>query len=295
MCVLLLAVTAGPARGATTALYLFDTQTAEVRSFAQGQTTSDVWPDASGHGLDFVRRLTNMKGRVWRHPDTPPVITTGTSLEEWGGNPVEAPISGNYSFGATGQKTVEFWYKPLENDTVRFILSQDDVGLASGDGWGIYQLPPEAGGKFGIRFTQASSFIVPGATLDTPAVFQLNRWYHVAVTADIDSRMVTIYQDGNPVASGSILNFLVGPKDDAPLVLGTDSSPNRGFAGHFLIDELRFSDAVLLPGNGTGINELAWNASLAALNPEPATALSLLATCGLVGRRLRRRQDRHAG
>lgn len=287
--VVVLMVTAPGARAATTALYLFDEQTAEIRSFSEGQVTSDVWPDSSGNDLAIVRRLANFKGRVWRHPDTPAVIGAGTSLEEYGGNPVEAPISGNYSFGASGQKTVEFWYQSRLNDTLRYILSQDNVHQISGDGWSLAQLPPDPSGMFALRFDQLATGVF-SARLDTPAIFQRNRWYHIAVTADTTSRVVKIYQNGNEVASGTILNFLVGPKDDAPLILGADST--HGFVGHFLIDELRFSDKALLPGGGSGVGELAWNTSLAMPNPEPGTLGVALVVSGVV---LLRRSPRGRG
>ncbi len=78
-----------------------------------------------------------------------------------------------------------------------------------------------------------------------------------------------IYVDG--VEQSFVLGFGLdtmdfGSKANAPLRMGALSSASGGsfFQGNFRLDELRFSDTALLPGNGSGVGELAWNVSLAA-------------------------------
>jgi hypothetical protein len=69
---------------------------------------------------------------------------------------------------------------------------------------------------------------------------------------------------------------------DRPLRLLANAATTN-FNGNAMVDELRISDVALLPGEGTGDGELAWNATLI---PEPAV-LSLLVLSGLtlLGRR----------
>ncbi len=120
-----------------------------------------------------------------------------------------------------------------------------------------------------------------------PNAFPSNQFIHVAFT--FASGVLDLYENGSFI--GAATNVNVHPSGVGRVLVGDnaneggpggDQHPWRGF-----IDEVRLSDIVRIPGDGTGTNNfLAWNGSLV---PEPVTtSLSMLGLAWLLLPVLRR-------
>ena len=113
----------------------------------------------------------------------------------------------------------------------------------------------------------------------TPAIFDATTgWTHIALTIR-QSGIATFFKDGVPIANQG--GFAITVPKSYPFRTSSDSSGN--FAGTYRMDDLRISGKALNPGTGSGVGELAWNASL---SNGPAKGLR---TCDAGKRWLRRR------
>ena len=133
----------------------------------------------------------------------------------------------------------------------------------AGDGMVI---PEDEGGVF-LTTTDASQFDPALNGLSAP--LPDGGWSHLAFTVDLPNNDARTYINGIEVTTEFVGGTFEGIDFDfsasnLPVSLGRDSSGNFGGGGlGFLIDDLRFSDMVLSPGDGCGgPGVMAWNTSL---------------------------------
>lgn len=234
--------------------------------------------DSSGNGLHFLG--TDNFGSLQLSNDVPPAVGVPSSLESksGGGHLLSTPSSTLPNWGTTGALTVEFWYKSTRvTPSIGYVLGfESGAGGPTPGDWGLYT------GSSGSMFHYVRG---PGGFTQVPLGTGASNgsWHHVAFTVDAVGSMKS-YLDGalqNTAAAGAPAATSAG------VIKFAREENGDGFGDlDFLMDELRISDVVLLPGNGTGAGELAWNARLV---PEPsAFALAGLAGIALVAVRFRR-------
>ena len=109
----------------------------------------------------------------------------------------------------------------------------------------------------------------------------LNQWVHLAIVYDgrssTNAATVTLYINGSPTVftshSGTSIQKTGADSTLRGNLLASEANLSFGAGGwgqDYWVDELRLSDAVLAPGTGSGINQLAFNANLAPV-PEAQT------------------------
>ena len=238
----------------TTGLYDFDTM-ARDWSISGGP---EIFYDDSGNDLHFKTDiLTANLGTVSLSSDVPPVAPQDSlSLNYNFRRSLETPLTDLFTVGTTGELSVEFWYKPLLTDTNRAILSMTN----GPNTWSVAQTTPIVNGAQGIdMFTKDSSGNVDRLKSQDQFLDDSNpMWVHMAYTFD-NSGIMRMYRDG--VLEDQASNF--GPYTSTTHTLQIGAfNPTNDFSGKFLMDDLRISDVALVPGNGSGVDELAWNASL---------------------------------
>ena len=264
------------AQAATVGLWEFDTMF--DATFFTGGPGGDpgiggkTFFDSSGNGLDFVG--INDFGTPLLDADVPSVMGTNTyslNCNQCAAGVPRTPDTALAHRGTTGELTIEFWYRAIEvTADVGYVASFNGgtPGATERDGdWGIYE---DSNGN--IRFfmglgNQANSSLEV-STLDLGQGYDPadGNWNHLAFTAD-SLGTLTSYFNGNQVEQSAI--GLVGAAT-APLAdyISFSTNPAGGFGSHvFGMDEFRISDVALLPGSGTGVGELAWNAQLGTVPP----------------------------
>ena len=213
---------------------------------------------------------------------------------------MDSAASDRFNLAQTGELTIEFWHKSKETQFQNVLgtvnpppgtgLDPNRIQISTGiDSLGVpAQFRPTyaytgvyiddagvggstAGLNAGVQKT-ATDYNAPAPPdHDTEDV-----WKHVAFTASTITNDTHIYVDGQEVAvwedgflNRTFSNFVpanneaCGSSGMACLrLMGNAVTDN--FNGFAFIDELRISDVALLPGNGTGVDELAWNATLAS-------------------------------
>jgi hypothetical protein len=159
--------------------------------------------------------------------------------------------------------TVEFWFKYKQPPaSIGYLLNFDagtdgcaNAATCKGD-WGVYV---NGFGDTVPVFFEYSTGFPEISTFDLGIADPSDgNWHHIAFTVDTGN-VARSYIDGQLIkqtAFGAPISPLTGT-----LSLGSKGSDGFG-AHHFLMDDLRISDAALLPGSGSGTNELAWNAPL---------------------------------
>jgi hypothetical protein len=226
--------------------------------------------DETANNFDFLG--INNFGTFSTSADRPTPITTGNSMlsVDGGASAPKTPSSSLFSRGKTGQLTIEFWLKMATQDA-NYIMSFGG-GVPGGNRaneWGIYTNGAGALVLFDYEIG------APGVSVTSSNVGD-NNWHHIAYT--IDSTSIISYVDGvagNSAASPP-LNSTLGTGVSDKLNFGL-SQEDTYYSHTFRIDEMRISDVALLPGSGSGVGELAWNASLV---PEPAGISALIAVAG---------------
>ena len=273
------------AEATTVGLWLFDGSTVDTNL-----PTGTEFRDISGNDLGFVYTdespaLTIPK--VQLTSDVPAAIGVGTALTVpiGIGRVIDTPGSSLLHPANTGEFTVEFWHKNLnlgfqnvlgpvamaspggggqEPNRWQITTGIGNLGVGSPTGYeydGTFYGTTGGGGNR-TRVTTTQDWNVPDV------------WKHFALTASQSTGELIIYVDGVQVASAT--GLVAQTAISQPLRLLANAATTN-FGGNAQIDELRISDVVLLPGEGTGDGELAWNASLI---PEPAT-LGLMVLGGL--------------
>jgi len=222
--------------------------------------------DTSGNDLHF--NALGAFGTISLNSDIPGVAPDGSlSLYFNGHSEVDTPATDLFSVAATGELTIEFWYKPLLTDTSRVILAMQNTPNA----WAVSQIGPAVNGA--QRVDMFTKDLNGNTDRLTSTDYFLNaaepQWVHLAFTFD-NSGTLRMYRDGQleDQASG------FGPYSATThtLRLGANN-PDGTFAGRFLMDDLRISNVALPAGSGTGVGELAWNASLShGVEPTPRAA-----------------------
>jgi len=258
-----------PSRAATVGLWTFDT-IGDTTDVAAGE----VLYDTSGNNLHFVRGVN--AGNVLISTDVPSVAAAGSYslFVNAGGRGLDTPSTDLLSIGKTGQLTIEFWYKPLIADTVRFIFSQTTgVAAPAKNGYSLAQTVPVSSAS-GLDFvtTNDNSTLIRWRDGDKFITNQNGAgsgqgWMHLALTIDSATGEYKLYRDGLLDLTNNRTGFTPYASVEAVLRLGASSA--NGNTGTFMIDDLRISDVVLPSGSGTGMNELAWNASLANIQAPP--------------------------
>ncbi|MEO6847126.1 MAG: LamG-like jellyroll fold domain-containing protein, partial [Chthoniobacterales bacterium] len=111
-----------------------------------------------------------------------------------------------------------------------------------------------------------------------------NAWSQIAMTWD----GTTLKSYVNGILNGSAAAVTTVTPGSTSFSIGASSTTGASqFFGN--IDEIRVSNVALPPGTGTGVNQLAWNASLVAV-PEPGTTALLLGAGGLMAWVVRRKK-----
>lgn len=236
----------------TVGLYTFETLSRDWSKPGAPETLFDL----SGNGLDFTVGV-NL-GTLGLSADVPSVAPENSlSLYYNGRRSLETEATDLFTIGTTGELTVEFWYKPLLTDTLRFILATTN----GPNHWNIAQATPVVGGQQSIDiFTKDFEGNVDRKKTENLLVDAANpEWSHFAFTFDSATGIMKMYRNG--ALETSSINFGPYTSTTHTLRIGAEN-PTDTFAGRFLMDDLRITNTVLQPGAGTGIGELAWNASL---------------------------------
>lgn len=257
----------GHASAATVAQYTFEENPAGTSTSASGA----VLEDSSGNDLDLVKN-TAFGTLAWS-ADVSSVQPAGSTSMRSNAVGVESVASDRFSFAKTGQLTIETWFQPNIDNTFSPIVSFN--GTAA-NGWSLYQEFPSAG-NFNLEFNYRNN--TPTLhSVNTATTFNINSgWNHVAVTIDTATNDLSIYINGVEDAVTVGAGDLIGSFDSITDGLDFNRFSDGSFTGNAFYDDLRISDVALLPGNGTGVGELAWNATLI---PEPAS-MALLGLGGL--------------
>lgn len=246
----------------TVGLYNFDTL-ARDWDIPGGQ---ERFFDTSGNGLHFDAK--SAIGSVSLSSDIPGVAPDGSlSLLYNAQRTLETPVTDLFTIGATGELTVEFWYKPLLTDTARVILATTN----GPNTWSLSQALPAVNDSLGVdMFTKDNNGNVDRLTSADRFLNQAApQWVHLAFTFD-NTGTLRMYRNG--VLEDQAAGFGPYGATTHSLRLGANN-PDDSFAGKFLIDDLRISNVALAAGNGTGVNELAWQASLSqGITPAPRSA-----------------------
>jgi len=249
-----------------------------------GERTSDV----SDNGLHLTR--TQNFGSMSLNTDVAsvqPAGTTSMNVRSAGARNIITPGDDRLAAGKTGQFAVEFWLKPdseVAVDTIMYFVAATRGSGAADDGWGVLARNTGDKSDFGFQFFHRDS-AGGNHSITTAETYDANNptWMHVAATVDTAQDRAWLYVDGVEVGTNPGFGNSYTAAATDTLVLGTAPGSGGGFAGKHNIDDLRISDVALLPGNGTGVGELAWNATLI---PAPAT----LALVGLGGLTVFRRE-----
>jgi hypothetical protein len=166
--------------------------------------------------------------------------------------------------------TVEMWVNPAAGPTNEQYLFANSFALS-------------IQGADGANFAICAQVHTPNGWSNlgfTTTTIAAGSWAHLAAT--YDGATAKAYLNGTLVGSATATGLLQSSISGASGTnfgtidngAGGDARQYRGY-----IDEIRISDEVLLPGDGSGIGCLAWNASL--VTPEPS-AVALLVT-GMIG------------
>lgn len=159
-----------------------------------------------------------------------------------------------FSIGRTGQLSIQFWYKPTQADTYRYILTQE----GNRNAWSMYQTLPDSNGNAAIEF-HATSDSGQAHVIRTPAFINTSTdWSHVALTIDSQGT-ARFYQNG--VVVSSQVGFNEFSDHSSELKIGSAAN-NGGFQNTFYMDDLLIHSSALPPGAGNGVSELAWNVSV---------------------------------
>ncbi|MEO6847125.1 MAG: LamG-like jellyroll fold domain-containing protein [Chthoniobacterales bacterium] len=111
-----------------------------------------------------------------------------------------------------------------------------------------------------------------------------NTWSQIAMTWD----GATLKSYVNGILNGSAAAVTTVTPGASSFTIGASGTGGQNqYYGY--IDEMRVSNVALPSGTGTGVNELAWNASLVAV-PEPGTTALLLGAGGLMAWVVRRKK-----
>jgi hypothetical protein len=257
----------GSAHAATVARYSFDTMT-DSNDTAAGERLLD----SSGNGFNLTKN-TLASGAFQLNSDIPSGAPAGSMTIYNHGSPfVDTPASDRFSIAKTGELSVEFWWKPIQANTINYVLQFPGGGSNSKNSWGLYQTVPDANFKFGLKAfmyddgPNGVSFpeLSTGNIFDTDGFTALNaQWSHIALTMDA-AKTGRLYLNGSLVSSHSYSGTNYQPTS-ASMRLGANYQGN--FTGGFLMDDLRISDTALSAA------QLANNTTLSqAPNPGPRPA-----------------------
>lgn len=213
------------------------------------------WFDSSGAQRDFVSQTDF--GTVVLTQDIPSIMPTPTlALDSAAGGArmFSTPSTTAFHRGATGELTVEFWLKSLSTDSTAYYLSFNggNGGGNLGD-WGVYR------NTIGdVRFFEYSN-ISAYPEVGVGAAATNGAWNHLAFSVDNAGVLRSYF-------NGALVNQTTATGTAAPALADTlkfgRAQSDSLASHHFLMDDLRISNVALLPGQGTGVNELAWNAPL---------------------------------
>jgi hypothetical protein len=250
-----------------------------------------VWLMDEGAGTKFYDATTNNNTGTFNFPSW----TFNTVIKQYGLSSASRCASCGFSNDAgvvpdsaslhllTNNFSVEGWWRLMPGGNFPTLISREDLGR-NATAWAMGLTSANTVGAF--VYDQVSGTFL-SATDPTP--FPTNQFAHMAFT--FASGALSLYRNGTLVASAS--NAGIHPFGVGRLLIGDfahGNGPNTGDAFPWVgqVDEVRLSDIVRVPGDGSGTgNFLAWNASLV---PEPTSIL--LWSAGAVLLRLRRCRGR---
>ena len=253
----------------TVGLWLFDTME-DATHFTAGTADppgGETLLDSSGNGLDFVSGTDS--GTIALGLDAPSVMGVNTyslNSNNGGARQLKTPSTALVNRGITGELTLEFWFQYVTpTPTVGYVASYDGGSTLNRAGdWGIYG---DSNGDI-IFFAGFGAATTDVGTLDIVNGYDPadGNWNQLAFTVDSVGTL-TSYFNGNQVQQSAIGAAGIAAPAMAD-VINFGTNPGGAFgAHHFKIDEFRISDSALLPGAGTGVGELAWNAQLGTVPP----------------------------
>ncbi|MEO6845733.1 MAG: LamG-like jellyroll fold domain-containing protein, partial [Chthoniobacterales bacterium] len=182
--------------------------------------------------------------------------------------------TGGIVWSSITQFTIELWVNPA---TMTTGTSMDVFNYGSQ----IMRLTSTGSGYKLAAYLFNGGFI---AATSTATNIPSNTWTQIAMTWN-GSTLIT-YENG--IQDISVPTGVTTLTGSTSLSIGASGTGGQGqYYGY--IDEMRVSNVALLPGTGTGVNELAWNASLVAV-PEPGTTALLLGAGGLMAWVVRRKK-----
>ncbi len=261
-----------PVMGATdgtVGLWLFDTMDDVTYAVAGGTGDppgGETLFDSSGNGLDFVG--SDFFGSIALDTDVPSVMGANTyslNSNQGGAQLLATPSTPLMSRGNTGELTIEFWFKYVApTPTIAYVASFDGGNplVTDANDWGIWG---DANGDIFFGTGIGTNPLRVGTDFTAGFDAADGNWNQLAFTVDSVGTL-TSYFNGTQVqqklnAAGAAPAAVAGVGK-----FGFDQNFSFG-SHHFKIDELRISDTVLLPGAGTGVGELAWNAQLGPVPP----------------------------
>jgi len=263
----------------TQGLWIFEEQPAGASTTSTG--TSLV--DSSGNGHDIVK--TNAFGVLRWSDDVPAIQPDGsTSQHVTSATGIGTAATDAFSIANTGALTIEFWFKPTVSSTLHGIL---DYGTAA-NAWGILQEVP-SGGSFNIEFGYTDDNNTFRAINTSTTWTASADWFHYAIVIDTVAVDIAVYIDGvEDAATAGVDENIDSFTFDTTAYELQLGSLTTGFGNTMYIDDLRISNAALVPGSGSGENgELAYNVTLV---PEPGSLGGLAAIGAMM---IARRRTRH--
>ncbi len=163
--------------------------------------------------------------------------TTPTSIDYTGGITIPNNAALNPSQTGTNPFTVECWVLP-SRDTSTLLSPVNSMSFTTGRaGYLIYQNSATWEIRIGNKTGATVVTSLDGGTV-TPG-----QWQHLALTYSGGTNgTMTLYVNGVQAVSGAVTNGYEA-NDNAPLVIGATSAPNRTFDGS--VDEVAFFNTAL--------------------------------------------------
>lgn len=172
------------------------------------------------------------------------VATTNTAAGYGGSGRTAIPYSSSLNPAASQSFTVEAWVKPSLDDLAPEgrvpLFNRHSTG--NYQGWGFFQRANESAGWNFQMFNQTGTTPAISITggMRTPGF-----WTHLVAVWNASTSTATLYVDGSPVGSQTLVGGYVA-NSDAPFLVGAADADNPGSTGYFGdIDEVAFYPAAL--------------------------------------------------
>ncbi|MEO8206230.1 MAG: LamG domain-containing protein [Chthoniobacterales bacterium] len=172
--------------------------------------------------------------------------------------------TGGIVWSSITQFTIELWVNPASK-TAGTIMDVFSYGS------NIMRLTATATGYKLAAYLYNGTYL---SAISSATTISSNTWTQLAMTWD--GNTLKTYENG--ILDVSLVTGATTLTGGTGLDIGASGTGGQNqYYGY--IDEMRVSNVALLPGTGTGINQLAWNASLVTV-PEPSAVVCLLSALG---------------